>query len=268
MQIGIAGCGRMGAPMLRALFSSDFPARGFDIRPRSDFGDLPVMDDPLGFADGLTHLITVVRDQQETDNLLFDQQKIIEIAVDLKYLIISSTLSPRYVTDLRDRVPSHIHLIDAPMSGAEIAAQECRLSFMLGGEIEHLETLQPIFDAMGKTFHHMGAYGAGMQAKVLNNLLAAASTAMTRQVLDWAGQAGLDQRKFLDLVDASSGQNWLASGFETIEFAKDGYAPDNTIGILVKDIQAALDALPGTADTALPQAIQTAIRQLKPLEKN
>ncbi|WP_208352689.1 NAD(P)-dependent oxidoreductase [Pseudaestuariivita rosea] len=264
MQIGVAGCGRMGAPMLRALFESGFAAQGFDVKPATEFRDLPVTNDIDAFCQGLTHLITVVRDQDETEAVLFTDQKVIDHADGLSHIIISSTLSPRYVGHLRDRVPQNIQLIDAPMSGAQIAAQERRLSFMLGCTTEQLDALHPVFMAMGKTLHHMGSFGAGMQAKVLNNLLAAGSTAMTRQVLDWAGQAGLDQQNFLDLVATSSGQNWLASGFETIEFAKDGYATDNTIGILVKDIEAALDALPEGADIALPRAVQHFIRHLKP----
>ncbi len=57
--------------------------------------------------------------------------------------------------------------------------------------------MQPLFDAMGSHFHRMGTFGTGMAAKVLNNLLAASNTAMTRLVLDWADQAGLDERRFL-----------------------------------------------------------------------
>ena len=47
-------------------------------------------------------------------------------------------------------------------------------------------------------------------------------------------------------------------------FARDGHAEDNTIGILVKDVESALDALPDTADTSLPRAAQAILRTLKP----
>ena len=110
----------------------------------------------------------------------------------------------------------------------------------------------------------MGEFGAGMQAKVLNNLLAASNTAMTRLVLDWADEAGLEVSALLDLIHTSSGQNWFASGFNSIEFARDGHAPDNTIAILVKDIASALDAAPEGADTTLPETVQRSIAALKP----
>lgn len=258
--IGVAGCGRMGAPMLQALIEAGFPAGGYDIRPRH----VTITADPLAFSEKLNVLITVVRDADETDDVLFGRGNLVARAAGLRWIILSSTLSPRYVRDLRERIPHHIRLVDAPMSGAQVAAQRKALSFMLGGSIGDLDHLHPLFTAMGRHFHRMGPFGSGMQAKVLNNLLAASSTAMTRLVLDWADAAAIDEKSLLDLISTSSGQNWLASGFEEIEFARDGWAEDNTIGILSKDIEAALDAAPQDADTRLPTAVHTAIRLLKP----
>ncbi|WP_082181919.1 NAD(P)-dependent oxidoreductase [Aestuariivita boseongensis] len=263
--IGVAGCGRMGAPMLAALRKAGFDAKGFDIRPSCEFGPLEphVTNNAAEFAQNLGTLITVVRDIAQTDDVLFGAQNFTS-ANSLKRIIICSTLSPRYVRALRDQIPDHITLIDAPMSGAQIAAEEARLSFMLGGEPAEIEDCNPIFAAMGTHFHKMGPFGAGMQAKVLNNLLAASNTAMTRLVLDWADQAGLDETALLNLIHTSSGQNWFASNFNDIEFARDGLAPDNTIAILVKDVASALDAAPEGADTALPETVQAAISKLPP----
>lgn len=250
----------MGAPMLAALRAAGLPARGYDVVPM----DSPhITDDIAVFSEELDTLITVVRDIDQTEAVLFGEQNFAAIP-SLIRIIICSTLSPKYVKSLRARIPSHIALIDAPMSGAQIAAQEARLSFMLGGDASEIDAAMPLFHAMGKHFHRMGDYGAGMQAKVLNNLLAASNTAMTRLILDWADAADLDISALLDLIHTSSGQNWFASGFNSIEFARDGHAPDNTIAILVKDVASALDAAPEGADTSLPETVQRLIRELKP----
>jgi 3-hydroxyisobutyrate dehydrogenase-like beta-hydroxyacid dehydrogenase len=222
----------MGAPMLQALCTAGFGARGFDVVAKPD---PRITVDPEALRDKTETLITVVRDIKQTDEVLFDDQGFAK-GTHLKRILICSTLSPVYVKGLKDRVPEHVALVDAPMSGAAIAAQEARLSFMLGGDADTLRDVQPMLDAMGAHFHHMGDFGAGMQAKVLNNLLAASHTAMTRLVVDWAAQAGLDADRLRDLIHTSSGQNWFASGFDAIEFARDGYGDDNSIGILVKDI--------------------------------
>ncbi|WP_255569797.1 NAD(P)-dependent oxidoreductase [Actibacterium sp. 188UL27-1] len=267
--IGLAGCGRMGAPMLRALRDAGFAVRGYDLQPPEGFGDLTDImgTDPAVFGRDLSVLISVVRDADQTDDVLFGAGDLVRKAPALRHVVISSTLSPRYIRDLGNRLPDRIRLIDAPMSGAVAGAVERRLSFMLGGDPADLDLLQPLFDAMGQSFHWMGPLGSGAQAKVLNNLLAASHTAMTRLVLDWADQAGLNEVDLLRLIEASSGQNWLASGMDTIEFARDGWEADNSIAILTKDIDAALDAAPDNADTHLPASIRAAIRALQPRSK-
>lgn len=257
--IGVAGCGRMGFGMLANLRKAGFAAKGFDIRPIEG-----VENDISRFARDLTTVFTVVRDTQETDDLLFDKQALVKHATALKRIVICSTLSPRYVKALRKRVPTSIELVDAPMSGAQVKADAGTLTFMTGGATTGIK---PMLEAMGDTVHDMGAFGAGMTAKVLNNLLAASHTAMTRLVLDWADAEGVDETRLLALIATASGQNWLASGFDDIEFSRDGYAADNSIGILAKDVASALDIAPNDA-VDLPVAVREAILGLKPRAKS
>lgn len=261
--VGVAGCGRMGLPMARALCNAGIETFGFDIRPADAFGDFSsrMIVDPQAFAASCDVLMTVVRDAAQTDDVLFGAQAMLAGEHRIRTLIICSTLSPRYVTALRERVPETIELVDAPMSGAAIAAEEARLSFMLGGDAGALERLMPLFRAMGTKFHHMGDHGAGMTAKVLNNFVAASSTVAVRQSLSWASELGVDRERLLALMHDSSGQTWFGSNFDAIEFARDGYASDNTIGILEKDVESALDAVKGRG--TLPDAVIEALRELK-----
>lgn len=265
-KIGLAGVGRMGGGMLTNMRSGGIDAVGFDIRPESDFGNLPVSNDADAFADGLTTLITVVRDTAQTDEVLFGPQGFVLRATDLETIIVCSTLSPKYVRALRNRIPAHINLIDAPMSGAQVGADEGTLAFMVGGEDAAVNAAWPLFEAMGSNVHRMGSFGDGIQTKVLNNLLCASHTVMTRLILDWATDADLDHGKLLALVEKATGQNWFASRFDQIEFARQGYEAGNTVAILEKDVAAALDAAPDGADTALPELLKLMLHDLQPMD--
>ena len=117
---------------------------------------------------------------------------------------------------------------------------------------------------MGHHFHHMGDFGAGMAAKVLNNLLAASSTIATRLVLDWSDALGIEEERLLALMHTSSGQTWFGSNFDDIEFARDGFDTENTIGILKKDVEAAVDGAPDNADLTLPLTLIELIEKLRP----
>lgn len=261
--VGVAGCGRMGLPMARAMLDAGVETYGFDVRPATEFGDFSarMVSDPAVFAAQCDVLFTIVRDTRQTDDVLFDAQAMVTGERRIKTLVVCSTLSPRYVRALRERVPDDIALVDAPMSGAAVAAEEKRLSFMLGGDPTDLDRLHPLFATMGTKFHRMGPFGAGMTAKVLNNFVAASSTVAVRQTLTWADQLGVDQDKLLSLMHDSSGQTWFGSNYDAIEFARDGYAPDNTIGILEKDVESTLDAV-GVRGT-LPDAIIDALKKMK-----
>lgn len=264
--VGIAGCGRMGLPMARALRRGGVDVHGFDLRPVSEFGDFAdrMIADPRSFAQRCQTVFTVVRDRKQTDDLLFDNQALLNGPNRIETLVISSTLSPRYLLALRERVPAGIDMVDAPMSGAAVAAEEARLSFMLGGAAESLDTLQPLLDRMGTRFHRMGDLGAGMTAKVLNNFVAATSVAAVRQVLDWTDELGVDRDKLLALMHDSSGQTWFGTNFDRIEFARDGYDPDNTIGILKKDVESTLDAVGADPADGLQAAVLAYLAALKP----
>ncbi|MGR3541352.1 MAG: NAD(P)-dependent oxidoreductase [Hasllibacter sp.] len=263
--IGIAGCGRMGAGMLRNLLAAGIDARGLDLRPPGDFPDLPVTDDVDAFAGGLGTTFVVVRDAAQIDALLFGPQALLERAGALRRLVISSTVSPRYVAALADRLPGGLALVDAPMSGAQSGAEAGTLTFMLGGDDADLDALMPAFAAMGEAIHRMGPSPAGHAAKVLNNMMAAASMVSTRLALDWCGEWGLDRDRFLAMADSASGRNWFTALWDRIEFAGAGFDPDNSVGIVAKDVLCAADAAPAGAATDFPALLAAKLRGLKPL---
>ena len=258
--IGIAGVGRMGAGMLRNLLAAGHEATGYDIRPPSDFPGLPLTDNPAAFAAPLTTLFTVVRDDAETEAAL---AALLPLAARLERIVLSSTLTPGTVRDLAACAP--VPVIDAPMSGAQAGAEAGTLSFMVGGEAGQIAVIRPALEAMGSHVHHMGPTGTGMTAKVLNNLIAASSMVATRTALTWAEAAGLDEGRLLALIETSSGQNWLASGIDRIEFARDGFAPGNSVAVLEKDVACAIAAAPDGARTDLAELLQAELRKLRPM---
>ncbi|MBY8974728.1 NAD-binding protein [Rhodobacteraceae bacterium NNCM2] len=263
--VGVAGCGRMGLPMARAMRARGIEVVGFDVRPRAEFGSFAahMTDDPAALG-RCPIVFSIVRDIAQTEELLFTRQAILNGAERPGLLVISSTVSPRYIADLARRMPPGTRLVDAPMSGAPVAAEEARLSFMLGGAEADLDRLQPALDAMGAKFHRLGPTGAGMTVKVLNNYLAAISTVAVRQALDWADGLGVDERALLDVMHDSSGQTWFGSNFERIEFARHGFDAENTIGILKKDVESLLDALAPEAREGLPDRLIACLQHLSP----
>lgn len=263
--VGVAGCGAMGLPMAKALHKQGINTWGYDVKPVDAFTGFrdQMIPDPHIFAEKCDVIISVVRDAEQTLDLCFNDQALFRHENGPQTLIVSSTLSPRFIMELRDKLPSTVNLIDAPMSGAPIAAQQASLTFMLGGDDKTLSHLEPLFSIMGDTVHHLGKLGSGMTFKVLNNFLAATNTVAVRRVLAEAPKLGLDPDTLLEVMSTSSGASWFGDNFHKISWSKEGYRLDNTMGILEKDVKAYLDALT-TEPTSFDEAVLGGLRKLKP----
>jgi 3-hydroxyisobutyrate dehydrogenase len=267
--IGIAGCGTMGLPMAQALQEAGYEVWGLDVRPAGEFGSFQsrMLEDPAEFARRAQVVISVVRDVTQTLDLCFDRQALFKGGQYPKTLVVSSTLSPRFLSDLRKRLPNDVTLIDAPMSGAPHSARLRQLSFMLGGPDEALDRLMPLFQAMGKHAFRLGPLGAGMTAKVLNNYVASASVVAVRRAYARARELGVDLDKLRAVMSASSGATWFGDRFHDIDWAREGYEAGNTIGILEKDVRSGLDAMEGAkraAPDSYDEALIAALRAMEP----
>jgi 3-hydroxyisobutyrate dehydrogenase len=268
--VGVAGCGSMGLPMAQALQHAGYEVWGLDVRPATEFGSFQSrMLDPEVFGRRVQVVISVVRDVTQSLELCFDRQALFTRAQYPKTLIVSSTLTPRFIPELGSRLPGDVTLIDAPMSGAPHAARLRKLSFMLGGPDKDLDQLMPLFEAMGQHVFRLGPLGAGMTAKVLNNYVASASVVAVRRAYARAIELGADLEALRSVMKASSGATWFGDNFQDIDWSREGYETNNTIGILEKDIRSGLDAMVG-AERAGPDgfdaALLTAIRAMEPFE--
>ncbi|MDC3017959.1 NAD(P)-binding domain-containing protein [Paracoccaceae bacterium] len=248
-KIGLAGCGNMGLPMLNSMLSKNIDAKGYDIERKTSLLDLgkDFLNSKKNFLNDRNIIISVVRDASDTlelcqgNNGLFEQQS-------SKMLIIASTLSPKFIMDLKRKAPKNITIIDAPMSGATIAANEATLTFMVGCEKVLFNYIEPLLGLMGTRINHIGNFGSGMMVKVLNNFIAASSVVSVRHVLHQAQKFELDIDALFKTIDTSSGQTWFGTNRADIEWFKENFEKDNTMGILKKDVEAYVDSFENETD--------------------
>ena len=262
---GVAGCGSMGLPMAQALLKAGFDVSGFDVRPANEFSDFSshMISDAHTFSNKCDMIICVVRDEQQVLDLCFDDQAIFNAQNPPQTFVLSSTVSPHFVHKLRKKLPPEVVLVDAPMSGAPLAAIAATLTFMVGGPEQAITALQPAFAAMGSKIHHLGDLGAGMGTKVLNNFIAASTVVTIRNVLAQAEKLDIDEQRLLTVMSESSGQTWFGTNFNNINWAAEGYDRTNTIGILEKDVTAFIDSLPDGPEP-LHEAVIAALQSLPP----
>ena len=82
---------------------------------------------------------------------MFGPQGVEEALVEGMTIVDSSTISPSATRKFAERVGTRgVHYVDAPMTGSKVAAEAGTLIFIVGGEEAVIESLKPLFAAMGK----------------------------------------------------------------------------------------------------------------------
>jgi 2-hydroxy-3-oxopropionate reductase len=101
-----------------------------------------------------------------------------------------------------------VFCLDAPVSGGDIGAQQGTLAIMVGGPIEALEKVMPIFEVIGQKITHVGEPGAGQIAKACNQVMVAAQMVAMGELLILAKKAGADPEKVVAAIQGGAAQCW------------------------------------------------------------
>ena len=108
---------------------------------------------------------------------------------------------------------------------------------------KQFDLILPLLKILGKRIKYIGAFGQGMSVKVLNNFVASCTVVAVRNVLSKSNSFGIKPKQLLDVLKDSSGQTWFGNNLNDIDWAKEDYDKDNTIGILEKDVNSFLDGI-------------------------
>ena len=98
LNIGIAGCGTMGLPMLEVLLKNKISAFGYDIRSKDNFPTLKnqFISSKTEFFDKSDIILSAVRDIDQTLELCEGHNGLFKLNTP-KTFIICSTLSPAFL---------------------------------------------------------------------------------------------------------------------------------------------------------------------------
>ena len=82
--------------------------------------------------------------------------------------------------------------VDAPVSGGPPAVAAGTLTVMAGGDAADLERLAPLMKDIAGRCTHMGPVGAGLAAKMINQLIVGVGHAMLGEAVALCEKAGID----------------------------------------------------------------------------
>jgi 3-hydroxyisobutyrate dehydrogenase-like beta-hydroxyacid dehydrogenase len=116
-------------------------------------------------------------------------------------IAIHSTIRPGTAAALaRELGHDGVEIVDAPVSGGFMGAQDGRLAVMLGGSRDAYDRCREPFGCWADLIMYMGPVGSGTQAKLARNLLHFVAFTAAAEAQRLAEAAGLDLRKLARIV--------------------------------------------------------------------
>jgi len=150
-------------------------------------------------------------------------------------LVDLSTNDPERVRALGRRVAARgCALLEAPLTGGAPGARRRQLVFLCGGEPAVFERGRPLLEKLGRAVFHLGPLGSGNTAKLVNSLLAFASTWVSLEGLAIAARSGLDLRQLVEVVRTGGASNFYIDRMVEGLNAR-GRRPDFALELAAKD---------------------------------
>ena len=157
-------------------------------------------------------------------------------------IVDSSTISPSATRKFAERVRSRgVQYVDAPVTGSKVGAESGTLIFIVGGDEGVIETLKPLFTAMGKQIFRMGETGKGQAAKLAMNLQIAIIYEGFAEALTLATKLGVDAETMLPLIQASMVRSGVVD-YKAPFILKRDFTANFPLRLMHKDIHLALEA--------------------------
>ena len=116
-----------------------------------------------------------------------------------------STVGPGSIKRLNKLLkPLSVHLLDAPVSGSVAMAENGQLTIMVGGELEPLNAVRPVLNALATYVFHVGALGSGATMKLAINAIVFGLNQALAEGLVLAESAGIARKVAYDLFENSA----------------------------------------------------------------
>jgi 3-hydroxyisobutyrate dehydrogenase-like beta-hydroxyacid dehydrogenase len=195
-------------------------------------------------------------DDAQVEEVVSGEGGLIECAERGAIIMIHSTVRPATVRKLAlVGAGKGLKFVDAPVSGGEQGARERQLCYMVGGEKEIFDRVQPLLAASASNIFHLGELGSGATAKMILQVVVCINMLGAYEAELLSEKCGLDFNAFQEVLRVSSGQSFVIEHWlERFKRPRDPLAiRQRRAEVFVESLSPAL-RLAGDLDIELPGA--------------
>jgi 2-hydroxy-3-oxopropionate reductase len=239
VKLGFIGLGVMGRPMALNLMKRGHEMGVYARRPQSvaplTAAGAVSYKTPAELAAAAEVVFTMVTNSGDVEEVVFGERGLIHGLRPASVVVDMETISPTAARRIAQELAAKgIDMLDAPVSGGPMGAEQATLSIMVGGKDHVFDRVQPLFQCLGKTIVHLGDHGAGQITKACNQLSLLVTAQGVAEALTLAKHCGVDPAKVrevmlggvaasrvLDLFGKRMVDRDFAAGIETRLYYKD-----------------------------------------------
>ena len=257
MDIGFIGLGNMGFPIACRLVAAGHRVIVFDTRAT-------VVDDAVArgaeaaeSAADIADRVPTVMASLPTPQASAAVAEAVAGGSAIRRFIDFSTVGSRTAQRNSELLAQHgVAALDSPVSGGVHGAEAGTLAVMVSGPRADFDECAPAFDAIGRTTFVGTKPGAAQTMKLVNNLIAASSLAVTAEAMTMGVKAGLDAKVMIDVLNAGSGGTHASRDKFPRAVLPRTFDYGFATGLMVKDVRLYLDEAKAMGlDTALAGAV-------------
>ena len=246
--VGVVGLGAMGRGVAANLLKKGFSVVGRDTNPEAlvwleSMGGVAGAD-AASIANACDVVVSFVVNDKQTEDVLFGKDGLAATLKPGTVFIACSTMSPKYVSHLAERLEKmQIHLIDSPVTGGQVGANNGTLTVMVAGDPDIFERVRPVLSTFGGKLFYLGKeQGKGSQMKVINQLLCGVHIAAAAEALAMAKLSGLPLDTTLEILKSGSASSWMLGDRGPRMVAESFDQVTSAVDIFVKDMSLVLDS--------------------------
>ncbi|MGH2694697.1 MAG: NAD(P)-dependent oxidoreductase [Actinomycetota bacterium] len=236
-KIAFLGLGLMGAPMAQRLLEAGHELTVWNRSADKAKGLVEAGAEraasPSEAAAAAEATITMLSTPAVVEDVIFGPRGAAEGLAPGSTLIEMSTIGPRAVGRIAERLPAEVAMLDAPVLGSVPQATDGTLSVFVGGTEEDYARWRDALGALGEP-RHVGGLGGGAAMKVVvNSTLGAVMTALG-EAMALADALGLEEKAALDVLEGSPIGATVARKRGNLQ--SDAYPPNFRLSLAVKDL--------------------------------
>jgi 3-hydroxyisobutyrate dehydrogenase len=235
MRIGFIGLGNMGGPMALNVMKAGHTMVVNDIRREMAAPHLRQgatwADTPKAVAEQSELIFTSLPGPREVEAVALGEHGIIEGAAPGSIYADLSTSSATLIRQIHGKFREKgVHVLDAPVSGGPIGAQQATLAVMVGGDRGLYQRVKPVLDVLGNKVTYVGEIGCGAIAKIVHNMIGICMQLVLAEGFTLGVKAGVEPEALRQaVVGGAVGQGLMLNyalpevifkgDFDTVRFA-------------------------------------------------